>query len=93
MSINVNGRHPGARHVRLGGPEKYNGAKVFSATMVMDRERLGDKITDWIQDNPHCEVRDVVITQSSDEAFHCIAITLFYWEDLDAEPPARRRRR
>jgi hypothetical protein len=22
-----------------------------------------------------------VITQSSDEAFHCIAITVFYWED------------
>ncbi len=56
--------------------------KIFSATMVMDRERLGDKITAWIQANPHCEVRDITITQSSDDAFHCIAITLFYWEDL-----------
>jgi hypothetical protein len=51
--------------------------------MVMDREQLGEKITAWIQNNPHCEVREVIVTQSSDEAFHCIAITLFFWEDLD----------
>jgi folate-dependent tRNA-U54 methylase TrmFO/GidA len=57
--------------------------KVFSATMVTDREQLGEKITDWIQNHPNCEVRDAVVTQSSDEAFHCIAITLFYWEDND----------
>lgn len=62
----------------------FNGVKVFSATMVSDREQLGDKITDWIHRHPHCEVRDAVVTQSSDEAFHCIAITLFYWEDFDA---------
>lgn len=57
--------------------------KVFSATMVTDREQLGEKITDWITNHPNCEVRDAVVTQSSDEAFHCIAITLFYWEDAD----------
>jgi hypothetical protein len=57
--------------------------KVFSATMVTDREQLGEKITDWITNHPNCEVRDAVVTQSSDEAFHCIAITLFYWEDSD----------
>jgi len=48
--------------------------------MVSDREQLGDKITNWIQSNDHCEVREIVVTQSSDEAFHCIAITVFYWE-------------
>lgn len=69
--------------VFLGGPPKFNGAKVFSATMVMDRERLGEKITSWMQKHPHCEVREAIVTQSSDEAFHCIAITLFYWEDMD----------
>ncbi|ACY12764.1 hypothetical protein [Haliangium ochraceum] len=58
----------------------FNGVKVFSATMVSDREQLGDKITNWIQSNDHCEVREIVVTQSSDEAFHCIAITVFYWE-------------
>ena len=61
----------------------FNGVKVFSATMVTDREGLGEKITDWIQNHQNCEVRDAVVTQSSDEAFHCIAITLFYWEDAE----------
>jgi folate-dependent tRNA-U54 methylase TrmFO/GidA len=61
----------------------FNGVKVFSATMVTDREQLGEKITDWIQNHQNCEVRDAIVTQSSDEAFHCIAITLFYWEDND----------
>jgi hypothetical protein len=60
---------------------KFNGVKVFSATMVADREQLGEKVTDWIGKNPHKKVTDMVITQSSDEAFHCIAITVFYWED------------
>ncbi len=48
--------------------------------MVSDRENLGGKITDWMHRNSHCEVRNIVVTQSSDEAFHCIAITLFYWD-------------
>jgi hypothetical protein len=52
--------------------------------MVMDRERLGDKVTNWIHDHPHCEVREVIVTQSSDEAFHCIAITVFFWEELES---------
>ena len=69
--------------VELGAPREFNGAKVFSATMLMDRDRLGEKVTAWMNKNPHCEVRDATVTQSSDEAFHCIAITLFYWEDLN----------
>ena len=58
--------------------------------MVNDREQLGEKITSWIHANTHCEVRDAIVTQSSDEAFHCIAITLFYWEELDG--PKRKKR-
>jgi hypothetical protein len=58
----------------------FNSVKVFSATMVADRERLGGKITDWIANNPRVELRDIVVTQSSDEAFHCIALTVFYWD-------------
>jgi hypothetical protein len=61
---------------------KFNGVKVFSATMVADRDQLGEKVTDWMAKNPSKKVTDIVITQSSDEAFHCIAITVFYWEDL-----------
>ena len=61
---------------------KFNGVKVFSATMVADRDQLGEKVTAWMSSNTHLKVTDVVVTQSSDEAFHCIAITVFYWEDL-----------
>ena len=61
---------------------KFNGVKVFSATMVADRDQLGEKVSAWMQNNPHLKVTDIVVTQSSDEAFHCIAITVFYWQDL-----------
>ena len=60
----------------------FNGVKVFSATMVADRDQLGEKVTAWMANNSHLKVTDIIITQSSDEAFHCIAITVFYWERL-----------
>ncbi len=60
---------------------KFNGVKVFSATMVADRDQLGEKVTAWMHNNTHLKVTDIVITQSSDEAFHCIAITVFYAEE------------
>jgi hypothetical protein len=60
----------------------FNGVKVFSATMVADRDQLGEKVTAWIAAHPDRKVTDIVITQSSDEAFHCIAITVFYSEEL-----------
>jgi hypothetical protein len=60
---------------------KFNGVKVFSATMAQEREGLGDKVTNWIRANPQARIVDTVVTQSSDEAFHCIAITLFFWEE------------
>jgi len=61
---------------------KFNGVKVFSATMVADRDQLGEKVTAWMTNHKQLKVTDIVITQSSDEAFHCIAITVFYNEDL-----------
>jgi len=64
-----------------GKPVKFNGVKVFSATMVADRDQLGEKITAWMASHPQCRVTDVVVTQSSDEAFHCLAITVFFWEE------------
>ena len=60
---------------------KFNGVKVFSATMVADRDQLGEKVTAWMANHPAFKVTDIVITQSSDEAFHCIAITVFYAEE------------
>lgn len=61
---------------------RFNGVKVFSATMFGDRERLGDTVTAWLAERPELEVTQMVVTQSSDEAFHCVAITVFYWEQL-----------
>jgi len=60
---------------------KFNGVKVFSATMVADRDQLGEKVTAWMHANQQYKVTDIVVTQSSDEAFHCIAMTVFYWEE------------
>lgn len=64
--------------------KRYNGAKVFSATKAHDRQGLGEKITDWLRTHPECEVVDTVVTQSSDEAFHCLAVTLFYYDSTVA---------
>ena len=61
---------------------QFNGVKVFSATMFADRERLGDQITAWLADHPQVKVTQMVVTQSSDAAFHCITITVFYWEQV-----------
>lgn len=60
---------------------KFNGVKVFSATMVADRDQLGEKVTTWINSHAEKNVTDLVVTQSSDEAFHCIAITVFFHEE------------
>lgn len=62
---------------------RFNGVKVFSATMAQDRDRLGERITEWLRANAQIEVVDTIVTQSSDEAFHCLAITLFYYEPMD----------
>ena len=58
--------------------------QVFSATLFRDRDQLGEKVTAWMASRPRVRVTDSVVTQSSDSEFHCIAITLFYWEDLFA---------
>jgi hypothetical protein len=71
----------GTGQVQFGSNRKFNGVKVFSATMVADRDQLGDKITAWIHAHPQVRITDAIVTQSSDEAFHCLAITVFYWEE------------
>lgn len=58
--------------------KQFDGVKVFSATMIADRERLGETVTRWIQTHPDLEIVDIVTTQSSDSSFHCLAITVFY---------------
>jgi hypothetical protein len=56
----------------------FDGVKVFSATKAADRSFLGDRVIAWLIEHPEREIIDKVVTQSSDRAFHCIAITLFW---------------
>lgn len=57
---------------------RFNGVKVFSATMFAQREQLGGVVTSWIDAHADYEIRDLVVRQSSDASFHCISITVFY---------------
>lgn len=65
---------------------RFNGVKTFSATMPIERARLGERVTEWITTHARCKVVEIQVTQSSDASFHCFAITVFYREEL-----ARRR--
>ncbi|MFT3693782.1 MAG: hypothetical protein QM831_11615 [Kofleriaceae bacterium] len=57
---------------------RFSGVKIFSATMFEQRQLLGDQVTAWIESHPEIRIEDMVVTQSSDSSFHCIAISLFY---------------
>jgi hypothetical protein len=57
---------------------QFTAVKVFSATKAKDREELGETITRWLRSNADIEVVDRVVSQSSDDEFHCLSIVLFY---------------
>lgn len=57
---------------------EYQGAKVFTATKAKERELLGEDLTRWLQANPDVKIKNTVVTQSSDNEFHCLTITVFY---------------
>jgi hypothetical protein len=61
--------------------EMMMGVKVFTATKAKEREGLGEVVTRWLAENPRTRVVDKIVTQSSDSAFHCLSITLFYSTD------------
>jgi hypothetical protein len=71
----------------------FNGVRVFCATMFQQRQALGDQVTAWIAEarrqRPGFEVVDIVMRQSSDQAFHCVSAILFYKYD-DAAKENRR---
>jgi hypothetical protein len=56
----------------------FTGVKVFSATTPTPRNELGAVVTAWIHANPSINVVDMVVAQSSDAAFHCFTIAVFY---------------
>ena len=69
---------------------RFNGVKVFSATMFAQREQLGETVSRWLADHSGYEVVDIVVTQSSDASFHCIAISVFYFDPAaDSRGPGR----
>lgn len=70
----------GTGTVKFNDKHNFSSVKVFSATMMNDRSRLGETVTDWIRSNPGFEVTEICVTQSSDEAFHCLAMTVFYYD-------------
>lgn len=70
------------RKLPPGSGRRFNGVKVFSATMEPQRAPLGETLNAWLDARPHVEVVDIVVTQSSDDRFHCISLALFYREPL-----------
>ncbi len=72
----------GAGSVVLRSGVRFNGVKVFSATMFAQRDVLGEVVTAWMTGHPQCVVTELLVTQSSDSSFHCITITVFYREDV-----------
>jgi hypothetical protein len=74
-------KHRGrARRVVRWAVAVFNGVKIFSATMFADRGQLGERVTDWLANNRHRKMTDIIVTQSSDAAFHCVTISIFYHE-------------
>jgi len=71
----------------------FNGVKVFAATMIAQRQTLGETVTAWLEDararRPGFQIIDIVVRQSSDRAFHCITIAVFFNEDLGKENKRR----
>ncbi|HXU60343.1 MAG TPA: hypothetical protein VN962_01485 [Polyangia bacterium] len=57
-------------------PDRIDLVKVFSATKARDRETLGDRVTDWIRNNPGVQIVRTVISQTSDSEFHCLSFVL-----------------
>ena len=55
---------------------RINMVKVFSVTKARDRQDLGERITAWIQENPNVQVVNTVVSQSSDQSYHCLSMVL-----------------
>lgn len=57
----------------------FDAVKVFSATKQKERDDLGEQVTRWLDAHAgRIAVTDKIVTQSSDSAYHCITIVLFY---------------
>ena len=73
----------------------FNGVKVFAATLFQQRQTLGEQVTAWLEEaratRPGFQIVDITVRQSSDRAFHCVSITVFFNEDLTPAKEKKRR--
>jgi hypothetical protein len=79
----VKGRQPAPVRLLEAQVSAFNGVKVFLATVFSQRQVLGETVTRWLEEmrgRPGFEIVDIVTRQSSDRAFHCTSITVFYIE-------------
>lgn len=58
-----------------------DGVKVFTATKAKERSSMGERITEWLRAKPAKVIKDVQVTQSSDEEFHCLTITFLFTDE------------
>ena len=81
--------HPGDATLAYAGLWEDTGGFTYPGTTATDLEVGGwllehgadlTAVRDWVRSHPDIEIVHTTVTQSSDEAFHCIAITLFYRE-------------
>ena len=63
-----------------------SGAIVFSATRAEERNKLGDRATAWLRSNPRLEPVDTIVLLTSDNAYHCMTIVIFYRPRKAAAP-------
>lgn len=59
----------------------FTGVRVFSASMMEQRLKLGETITEWLTEMrriPGFALVEVVQRQSSDRGFHLVSIVVFY---------------
>jgi hypothetical protein len=57
----------------------FDAVKVFSATKQKERDELGETVSRWLRERrDEIEIVDKVVTQSSDNEYHCLTITLFF---------------
>jgi hypothetical protein len=64
----------------------FTGVKVFSATKAKDREELGENVTRWLKSNSDLEIVDKIVSQSSDNEFHCYSLMIFYRHAAPKQP-------
>ena len=67
------------------GGGAYDGVRVFSATTLARREKLGEDITGWLNAHPDRIPVNAVVRLSSDSRFHCLSIVVF-WRMANKEP-------